>query len=138
MATSSKVQFNLETLKQKALESIDFRIAEARLHVDSFDDDEALDARVKTWREEQIGKILTMYSRVIGPESEQPSDHTLAKWKLDPMPEVDKYDRSRAESALRALEAKRSKIVAKSESLVPDDAGNISLTKTQLDEFFGL
>lgn len=135
MATSSKVKFNLETLKAKALESIDFRITQARLHVESFDDDEALNRRISEWRERQEGRISDLFRSLDGGDM---ADHTLAKWKIEPMPEVDRYDRTRAESALRRLEEKRSQIVAKSDSLVPDEEGNISLTKTQLDEFFGL
>lgn len=135
MATSSKVKFNLATLKEKALESIDFRIAQAKTHVASFDDDEALSQRIREWRARQEERISDLF-RSLGEGGV--ADHTLAKWKIESMPEVDRYDRTRAESTLRGLENKRTQIVAKAESLVPDEDGNISLTKTQLDEFFGL
>lgn len=135
MATSSKVKFNLETLKTKALESIDFRIEQAQREVDSFEDESALLERIADWRERQEARISELFSQLgeggIG-------DHQLAKWKIQPIPEVDRYDRSRAESTLRSLKNTRSQIVAKTDSLVPDENGNIPLTKTQLAEFFGL
>jgi len=135
MATSSKVQFNLATLKQKALESIDFRVAQARLVVESFDDDAALSQRIDEWRVAQHDKIREALKRI---DADEMDDHRLSKFKIDPIPEVDRWDRSRAEQNLRDLESRRSKIVAKGESLVGDEDGNIALTKTQLAEFFGL
>lgn len=135
MASSSKVMFKLETLREKALESIDFRIAQKQLEVSSFEDEAALTQRIKDWRARQETRIAELFSQLgeggIG-------DHQLAKWKIQPIPETDRYERDRAERDLRNLEATRSRIVAKSESLVADEDGNISLTKTQLNEFFGL
>lgn len=135
MASSSKVMFKLETLREKALESIDFRIAQKQLEVASFEDEAALTQRIKDWRARQETRIAELFSQLgeggIG-------DHQLAKWKIQPIPETDRYERDRAERDLRNLEATRSRIVAKSESLVADEDGNISLTKTQLNEFFGL
>jgi hypothetical protein len=135
MATSSKVVFKLDTLREKALDSIDHRIAMAALEVESFDDDDALAERIKEWRARQEEKVSKLFARLgdggIG-------DHELAKFKLDAIPEVDRWERQRAERNLRELEAKRTQITAKSEALVPDEHGNIALTKTQLSEFFGL
>lgn len=136
MATSSKVQFNLETLKAKALESIDHRIAMKRLEVESFEDDAALEQRVAEWRAKQEERISDLFRRLS--DEAGIDNHSLAKWKIQPIPEVDRWERERAERDLRSLEAERTRIVAKSESLVPDEAGNVSLTKTQLKEFFGL
>jgi hypothetical protein len=135
MATSSKVQFKLSTLKTKAIESIDFRIEQAQREVDSYDNEAILLERIAEWRTRQEERISELFSQLgeggIG-------DHQLAKWKIQPIPEIDQYGRGRAETALRRLEATRSKIMAKADSLVPDEEGNISLTKTQLEEFFGL
>lgn len=133
MATSSKVQFSLETLKQKALESMDARIKSAERVVASFEDDAALSERIKEWRAEQETRVSDLFRSL-----DEIADHTLAKWKIQPLPETSTYERDRAVSDLRRLRDLRTKIVAKAESLVPDDAGNISLTKTQLQEFFGL
>lgn len=136
MATSSKVQFRLETLRDKAIESIDFRIAAQTLVVDSFDDDAALEQRVNEWRENQEAKISDLFRRL---NDDTGIDNlSLSRWKLDPIPEVDRWERVRAERDLQTLLSMRSKILAKSESLVPDENGNIALTKTQLGEFFGL
>lgn len=136
MATSSKVQFRLETLKEKALESIDFRIAQQRLLVESFDDDAALEQRVTDWRARQEERISDLFRRLS--DDSGIDNHSLAKWKIEPIPEVDKWERQRAERDLQGLENKRTQILAKSESLVADEDGNIALTKTQLAEFFGL
>lgn len=135
MATSSKVQFNLETLKAKARESIDVRIEQAQLHVDSFDDDAAFSQRVAAWRARQEERVSELF-RSLGEGGV--ADATLAKWKVEQMPEVNIYDRRKAENDLQRLIGIRSQIVAKSDSLVADEQGNISLTKTQLQEFFGL
>lgn len=135
MASSSKVLFKLETLKEKALESIDFRIAQKRLEVESYDDDAVLEQRIADWRTRQEERISDLF-RKLGEGGLD--NHTLSKFKLDDIPKVDRWERERAETDLRGLESRRSKIVAKSESLVPDEDGNISLTKLQLREFFDL
>lgn len=135
MPSSSKVQFRLETLKEKALESIDFRIAQKKLEVDSFDDDEALAERVKEWRTRQEEKLSQLF-RQLGEGGID--DYRLSRFKLDDLPTVDRWERSRAEKELRQLEATRSQIIAKGDSLVADEHGNVSLTSTQLEEFFGL
>lgn len=136
MATSSKVQFRLETLKEKALESIDFRIAQQRLLVESFDDDAALEQRIAEWRARQEERISDLFRRLS--DDRGLDNHSLSKFKIDPIPEVDRWERQRAERDLASLENKRTQILAKSESLVADEDGNIALTKTQLNEFFGL
>lgn len=135
MASSSKVLFNLETLKAKALESIDSRIARAKQEVESYEDPAALEARVEDWRKEQEKRVSDLFSRL---GDGRMRDRELAEFRIAPMPDISNRDRYRAESRLRDLEDTRSQIVAKADSLVADDAGNISLTKTQLAEFFGL
>ena len=135
MASSSKVLFKLETLKEKALESIDFRIAQKRLEVESYDDDAVLEQRVEEWRTRQEERISDLF-RKLGDGGMD--NYELSKFQLDAIPKVDRWERERAETDLRGLESRRSRIVAKSESLVPDEDGNISLTKLQLREFFDL
>lgn len=135
MATSTKVKFKLEVLREKALESIDIRIGQAELEVASYDDDEALNERVKEWRARQEEKLSKLFSQL---GEDGIDDYQLSRFKLDSIPEVDRWERQRAERTLRELEAKRTQITAKSEALVPDEEGNVSLTKTQLSEFFGL
>lgn len=136
MATSSKVKFNLETLKKKALESIDERIRLKEVEVESHGDDNALAEVRKTWRAEQERKISDLF-RGLGEDGEV-DDHTLSQFRIDPIPVIDDYERRRAQSDLQRLKGQRTKIVAKTDSLVPDEEGNLSLTKTQLTEFFGL
>lgn len=133
--SSSKVMFRLETLKAEALKSIDFRIQQKRLEVESYDDDAALEERRAEWRAAQEQRISELFSRL---GQKGITDEGLAAFKIDPIPEVDRWDRSKAEHDLSRLQSLRTQIVAKTEALVADDAGNISLTKTQLAEFFGL
>jgi hypothetical protein len=135
VATSSKVKFNLETLKTKALESIDVRIAQAQDEVNSHEDPAALEKRIDEWRATQETRISDLFSR-LGDGGIR--DRELAEFRVQPMPDTSTRERYRAEGNLRELRSIRSQIVAKTGSLVPDEDGNISLTKTQLSEFFGL
>lgn len=133
MATSSKVQFNLETLKKKALESIDFRIAQKQTEVDSFDDDDAFAETVKEWRAKQEERISDLFRNI-----NDTDDYQLSRFAIAPIPKQDRWDRARSIRDLEDLQIRKAKITAKMESLVPDEDGNIALTKTQLSEFFGL
>lgn len=135
MASSTKVHFNLEKLREKALESIDFRISSKRLEVESHEDEAALAQRIATWRQEQEERLVGVTKLLANGDID---NHRLSRFKLDPIPTVDGYDRSRAERELRSLEATRTQILAKGSSLVADVDGNVSLTSTQLSEFFGL
>lgn len=135
MATSSKVKFNLETLKEKALESIDARIASKKEEITSYEDPAQLAESVKQWRARQEQKLSDLF-RQLGEGGID--DYKLSRFQLEPIPEADRWDRNRAMRELRALEATRTQIVAKAGSLVADEDGNISLTNTQMSEFFGL
>ena len=135
MATSSKVLFNLSTLKEKALESIDERIGRVKLEIDSYEDPEAQEARIDQWRKDQEKRISDLFARL---GDGRLRDRELASFAVQPMPEQTSRDRYRSEARLRDLQDLRPQIVAKADSLVADENGNISLTKTQLAEFFGL
>lgn len=138
MATSTKVLFNLETLKTRALEAIDLKIEHSQQVVDSYDSDEALKDRVTEWREQATAMVQDLAGRLSGGENEEVGDYELSKFKVPEIPSVTNYDRRRAQNELHGLQERRALIVAKTESLVGDENGNISLTKTQLQEFFGL
>lgn len=135
MATSSKVLFRLETLKEKALESIDFRISQKEQEIASYFDEEAMNSLVNQWRARQEERISDLFRRL---GEDGISNAELAKFKVSPMPEIDEFEMRRAQRDLQSLVVTRSKIEAKADSLVPDKDGSISLTKTQLQEFFGL
>lgn len=135
MATSSKVKFNLETLRAKAMESISFRLDQKTQELLSYDDDTVLEERISDWRQRQEARISDLFTKLgeggIG-------DSQLAKWEIESIPSRDRYERQKIERELRSLEAERSRIEAKSGALVADEDGSISLTTTQLAEFFGL
>ena len=133
MSSSSKVMFNLENLKSESLKSIDERIARQKETVDSFHDDAAFESLVSAWRRTQENRIAELLSNMA-----QIDTQVLSKFKFEDMPSRDEYEQRSAVRELDRMHTTRSKIVAKTESLVPDEAGNISLTKTQLAEFFGL
>jgi hypothetical protein len=127
--------FHLSTLKSNALRSIDERIARAQNEVDAHDDPEAVEALVAQWRADQEKRISDLFSRL---GDGRLRDRELAEFRVAPVPDLNLRDRQRAEARLRDLQDTRSQIVAKADSLVADADGNISLTKTQLAEFFGL
>lgn len=133
MASSSKVQFHLDTLRQKALESIDERIRNTRDRLAGIQDKEALLRAREGWRRQQEAKVSALMRSL-----EEITDYDLSKFKIDPIPDISDYEHREAQRLLDSLLARRSKIVAKMDSLVADAQGNISLTKTQLEEFFAL
>lgn len=135
MATSSKVQFNLEALQAKAMESISLRIDQKRQELLSYDDDTVLAERIDDWRERQHRRLQHLLDSI---KEGTVGDSQLSDWSLEEIPSVDKYERRKLERELRQLESEKSRIEAKSGSLVADDKGNISLTTTQLAEFFAL
>lgn len=136
MASSTKVQFNLKTLQEKALASIDERIAMATEDLELFESEQAMDARVAEWRKDQEARVADLFRRLGGKDI---PDEELARFKVQDMPTNDTWvERNRARQRLRKLESLKSQMAAKAGSLVPDEDGNISLTSTQLDEFFGL
>jgi uncharacterized coiled-coil protein SlyX len=133
MATSSKVSFKLEKLQERAVKSIDARITSQKERLERLKSDDALVVERAEWRAKQEERLRSLVANL-----RDLDDHALAAWKVDDIPTVDRYERTRAERDLQVLEATKSQILAKSDSLVPDADGNISLTKTQLAEFFGL
>jgi hypothetical protein len=137
MATSSKVRFNLEGLRAEALRTLDMRIAHAEVVVASYEDDEALLLRTNDWRERQVAKVRTLAQQLDEDESSV-DNHRLSQFSLDPIPSVDKWERRDAERRLDDLYVKRAQVAAKAGSITPDEDGSVSLTKTQLTEFFGL
>lgn len=133
MASSSKVHFKLETLKDRALETIDLRIAQKQEELDRLGSTEDQAQRTRDWRKAQEAKLRKLFR-----ELEEMPDNVLAQFQIDKIPSVDRWDRDRVKQALARLQVERTEIIAKAESLVPDEDGNISLTKTQLREFFQL
>lgn len=133
MPASSKVQFNLEALREQALQSLDERITLAQAEVDSLVDESSLAEKVGRWRADQEQRISDLFRQL-----DSIDDYRLSNFRVEPMPEISNFDRGRAERRLNELKSKRSQIVAKSNAVVPDADGNVSLTKTQLEEYFGL
>jgi HPt (histidine-containing phosphotransfer) domain-containing protein len=133
MPSSAKVHFKLETLKAKALESIDERIAIKEVELNETGDPELHKESLAAWRSRQEERISELF-RQLG----DIDDYRLSGFALDPIPRVDPWERNKVERELRSLHAIRSQIVAKSESLVADEKGEISLTSTQLKDFFDL
>lgn len=135
MATSSKVKFNLEILTAKALEAIETRIAHAQADFDAFEDQQAVEDRLAAWRSAQRERVEDLLKQITAGTI---SDRDLMVWKVQPAPDASTSDRTRALNTLRAFQAQRDEVAAKAGSLVADEDGSIALTKTQLEEFFGL
>lgn len=137
MPGPTKVKFKLGDLQAKALESIDARIENAGRNFMQLTDQSAYEEQTAEWRRKAEEQIVNLAHRIS--TGETMSNIDLSRAALLPnRPQHDEYAVNRARKALEALEAERTKIVAKSESLVPDEDGNISLTKSQLADFFGL
>jgi hypothetical protein len=133
MATSSKVQFKLDKLSARAVEAIDLRIDQKRTELERLGSPEDQAERIAEWRKAQEAKISNIFSQL-----DSIDDVSLSRFALDKLPDANHWDIDRARRDLDRLLADRAKIVAKAESLVADAEGNVSLTKTQLREFFEL
>lgn len=137
MPGPTKVKFKLEDLKAKALESLDTRIEAAGRTYAQMLDDTAHNLEREDWRRKAEAQVIHLAHRLTTEQGITDAD--LARAAILPnRPQRDEHAIVRARKALEALEAERTKVVAKSESLVPDEQGNISLTKTQLADFFSL
>lgn len=137
MPGPTKVKFKLEDLKARALESLDARIENAGRNFEQLTDQTVYEEDCIEWRRKAEEQIVNLAHRIsIG---ESMSNVDLSRAALLPnRPQRDEHAIVRARKALEALEAERTKVVAKSESLVADEDGNISLTKSQLSDFFSL
>lgn len=133
MATSSKVQFKLATLRDRAVEAIDLRIAQKQAELEKLGSPEQQKERIAAWRAAQEAKLSTIFSQL-----DTIDNVSLSRFKLDALPDSNHWDNDRAQRDLDRLASDRAKVVAKAESLVADADGNVSLTKTQLKEFFEL
>jgi glutamine synthetase adenylyltransferase len=127
------VTWNRDTLKEQALQVIDQQISDKEKELLSYDNAGTHADAVKEWRAKQEARISDIFRQL-----DTIDDQTLSLFKLAPMPRPDSYQRERLERELQSLRTKRAKIVAKADSLVVGEAGEIALTKTQLSEFFGL
>jgi hypothetical protein len=135
MATSSKVRFKYDDLKARAIESIDFTIDEQEHLVRSLSDHEIIRKAVAEWRTAQEDRLSELMHRIA---NGQVDDHELSRFKLDDIPTPDHWEERSALRHLTALRERRTRLVAKMDSLVPEPDGSIALTKTQLRDFFGL
>ena len=131
MATSSKVKFKLESLRDKAVASIDARLVRKQKELEEFDESDALQEKVSAWRDRQNERLRELLDADV-------DNQTLSTFRIEPIPATPTWGRSHVEREIKNLIATRDRVIAKSESLVPDADGNISLTKTQLKEFFEL
>lgn len=135
MATSTKVVFHLDTLKQKAMESLDYRIGELQKRVDDYDSDAEYQRRLDNWRTAQMEYVLDLAAKV---QAGTVTDLELERFKAKEKPDRDRWEHDRNSRTLAELKVMRSKMQGKADSLVADEHGNVALTKTQLSEFFDL
>lgn len=135
MATSSKFVFELSELQKQAVSAIDERIELKQKELRTYEDPDEHDKVVRAWRERQEAKIATVFHRLGDFDI---ADEELAQFRLEPFPKQETYRHERAARELAILQARRSQMTAKTRSIKPSDDGTISLTKTQLKEFFDL
>ena len=136
MATSSKIRFNLDTLREQAFKAMDDQIQVLEDYLSELDQQEYhLKSRVDAWREQQSERVLSLADQL---REDKVSDAELAGFKVSPVPSLDQYEARQVRGELRLARQEKRRIAAKSTSLVPSEDGTIALTKTQLREFFGL
>jgi hypothetical protein len=133
VATSTKVLFKLSSLREKALTAINERIDNAEEELERLNRDDTLAELRRDWRQKQQIRIDDLFSRL-----DEISDEELSRFRLDELPKIDQWEKGKARQRVNGLRATRDQIIAKADSLVSDEDGNIGLTKTQLAEFFGL
>lgn len=134
MAGNSKVTFRLSELVSQALVVVTQRVtaqekvlAEAEAHEASLPD------RLIEWREAQQARLDTLEVEFGTMTSEE-----IAAWRFEAPPAADPWAVGRARSDLSRLLDAAEQVKAKGASLSPDASGNVSLTRAQLSEFFGL
>lgn len=136
MATSSKVRFDLATLKDQALKALDAQIDLAQAKVDEHVDDEAFARRMDEWRARQEERLRNLVAQM---DQGAVDDHRLSNFKLEEAPtQGDKYRMRSERERVDTLKSRRAQVEAKASSLVADEDGSVSLTKTQLREMFYL
>ena len=136
MATSSKIRFNLDTLREQAFKAMDEQIQVLEDYLAELDQQEYhLKSRVDAWRVQQSERVLSLADHL---REDKVSDAELAGFKVVPIPSQDQFEARQVRGELRLARQEKHRIAAKSASLVPAEDGTIALTKTQLREFFGL
>ena len=130
---STKALFNRETLKEQARLHLDLQIAELEAEVARLQDPQSMIPEIAEWRATQEARVTELYENLPSID-----DDSLARFSIEPKPRRDSSARRAAQQRLYEYREKRSRVDAKAASLVTDEDGNISLTKTQLHEYFGL
>ncbi len=134
MATSSKLQFQLSQLVENALAYHDRQIAELEADREKMADQGEFEARVAEWREEQKKRVRKLYRSLASV-----NDYVLAQFEIESMPSwSSRWDQRENARQIERAKDRRERVLIKAKALVPDADGNVSLTKTQMDDFFGL
>ena len=132
---ATKVKFTLADLQTRAVQVLDSRIKAVQDRLAAQTDTDALEAKVAEWEAQQRARLTQLAKDM---ELGLVTRDRLATFRLDPRPQRDSYTQRDVERELRTLTSDREKVLAKSSALVPDADGSISLTQTQLSDFFGL
>lgn len=131
--TTAKMKFRLDALKALALASIDEHIQLKTERLELLKDEGFREAEVSAWRAEQEARISQIFRQL-----ETIDNRSLESFRLDPFPIRDEREIRGLERALEHLTLIRSQVVAKTDSLVPDEDGTVSLTTRQMSDFFNL
>lgn len=137
MVASTKVKFKLDDLRVEALKAVDDHIAITAEDLDQMSDADHWAELQAEWRARQEKKLSRIFSQLDTVDNDELALF-LNALPGDQMPRPDGATIRALQTRLVDLRAKRLKITAKSTALVPDADGTISLTRTQLSEFFGL
>lgn len=130
---AGKVSFRLEDLREVAVQAAVDRIQNKKAYIETLENDPAHEQALAEWRQRCITAIEELHDYRYGV-----SDEALSEWRLPPMPKPDEHLIVRAKRDLAVLHVEHDRIAAKSQSLAPDEDGNVHLTRAQMSEFFGL
>lgn len=129
MATTSRIKFNLAALMEesKKLLSNEIQALESELA-------QSPEEVLKEWRAQQTARLDEFHAAV---HDGGVRDYALGTFSMEPAPRSD-WRRNELRDRLFRTKSRLAAMSARAQSLVADEDGNVSLTKTQLREFFGL
>lgn len=131
---ASRITFSLAKLAEQAEQAIQGRIDDKALEIGRLEEHlDLYETHLAEWRA-AMEEVLFRLNH----DFEHMTPEAIANFRFAPVPKRDTFALERAHRELQALQAEALKITAKAASLVPDADGNISLTKTQLAEYFSL
>jgi hypothetical protein len=129
----SKTLFNLAELKHKSLSAVENQIEEIRTYLAETYSPENQAMEEAEWRKRQEKRLSDLFKSL-----DKIPNSQLASFRLEPLPSDSEYEIRDLKRKLWDLEYRKKRILARADSIVPDNNGHVYLTPTQLKNFFDL